>query len=379
MKKNILSVMLLGAAALGFTACGGGDDEPLEPNNTAQNEQGSQVDENSPSGTDESPVDGAVVTIDADGKADGTHSFIKIDDTSFYIDAIKYTIENGQLVVTGYNDELNVGDAKIVSIVKYEGKILKVVKVGQKAFYGCKSLTSVFIPNTVTFVGKDAFVDCLNIVSADINAERLYEEAFANSRVKKLHILRNVKSIQSRTFFNCSSLESITVDPENPNYKSYSDCNAIIGYSHTLLLGCKNTVIPNGVIAIGSYAFFNCHFTSINIPESVTSIGAYAFKGSYLASITIPKNVTIIDKEAFNTTHLTSVNILGNITNIGESAFKACTGLTTFTCYAKEVPKTELNAFGSFISSATLYVPAESLDAYKNTAPWSGFGTKIGI
>jgi hypothetical protein len=81
------------------------------------------------------------------------------------------------------------------------------------------------------------------------------------------------------SFRGCSGLESIIVDSENKVYDSRNNCNAIIETStNTLILGCKNTIIPQSVTSIGDYAFFGCSgLTSITIPSSVISIGIQAF------------------------------------------------------------------------------------------------------
>jgi hypothetical protein len=127
-----------------------------------------------------------------------------------------------------------------------------------------------------------------------------------------------------------------------------------------LIVGCKNTVIPNSVTSIGTDAFYNCFgLTSITIPNSVTSIGTDAFDGCY---------------------YLTSVTIGSGVTSIGSSAFFDCSGLTNVYCYADNVPETSLDAFEySPVSSATLHVPAGSVDAYKAAEPWSKFGSIVAI
>ncbi|MGN1094347.1 MAG: leucine-rich repeat domain-containing protein, partial [Candidatus Neoclostridium sp.] len=101
----------------------------------------------------------------------------------------------------------------------------------------------------------------------------------------------------------------------------------------TLVLGCKNTIIPSdgSVTTIGSFAFSGCSsLMSISIPNSVTSIGSYAFDNcSGLTSITIPDSVTFIGSFAFsNCSGLTSITIPNSVTSIGESAFWGCDSLT---------------------------------------------------
>ena len=76
----------------------------------------------------------------------------------------------------------------------------------------------------------------------------------------------------------------------------------------------------------------------------------------------------------------TSVTIPNSVTSIGEFAFLDCSGLTDVWCYAENVPNTNSDAFyNSPIGSATLHVPAGSVEAYSTTFPWSNFGSIVVI
>ncbi len=194
-------------------------------------------------------------------------------------------------------------------------------------FYGCSSLTSITIPESVTSIGSQAFSGCSGLTS--------------------ITIPNSVTSIDVSAFSNCSGLTSIT--------------------------------ISNSVTSIGSIAFSGCSgLTSVTIPNSVISIGSSAFSDcSSLTSVTIPNSVTSIGYDAFEgCTSLTSVTIPNSVTSIGNYAFSRCSGLTDVYCHAENVPTTDSYAFDSwYISSATLHVPAGSVEAYSTTAPWSSFGT----
>lgn len=158
--------------------------------------------------------------------------------------------------------------------------------------------------------------------------------------------------------------------------------------------------IPKSVVSIGTSAFVGCPFTSIDIPNTVTAIGAYTFAGcsnlksvilpnsletiegglfsdcTNLESVKIPNTVTSIKHSAFQyCCNLESIIIPSSVISIGKWAFQYCESMTDVYCQAVNVPNTDIAAFDtSPIEKMTLYVPGESMNAYKTTAPWSGFG-----
>lgn len=131
------------------------------------------------------------------------------------------------------------------------------------------------------------------------------------------------------------------------------------------------------VTSIGVRAFEYSNITSVSIPKSVVSIGTSAFDNCRnLESVKIPNTVTSIKHRAFqNCRNLESIIIPSSVNSIGISAFSGCKALKDIYCQAVNVPETHSSAFdNSPIENMTLYVPGESMNAYKTTAPWSGFG-----
>ena len=190
----------------------------------------------------------------------------------FEVDGIYYNrIDSDEVEVTYrgrnllYNDYS--GTVNIPASVTYNGTTYSVTSIDSLAFYSCSELTSIDLPNSITEIGQQAFG-------------------------------------------RCPGLTSIVVESGNPRYDSRNNCNAIIETaSNTLIVGCKNTTIPNSVTAIGNFAFEGCTgLTSIEIPNSVTSIGWYAF---------------------YSCEGLTGIDIPNSVTDVGVGAFDWCTGLAS--------------------------------------------------
>ena len=227
------------------------------------------------------------------------------------------------------------GNIVIPSSITPETYTFDVIRIDNSAFYNCFNLKSVTIPNSVTSIGDHAFSFCDGLTSITIpnSVTTIGNYAFSSCwGLTSIFISNSVTSIAEDAFYGCSkNLDSVEVESGNTQYDSRNDCNAIIETAtNTLILGCKNTIIPNGVTKIGNLAFNGC---------------------VSLTSITIPYSVTII----------------------GECAFEGCSAIEEMICESATPPTVYNRAFDQLPKTATLYVPVGAREAYARATGWSSF------
>ena len=322
------------------------------------------------------------------------------------------------------------GNHEIVSFDEFQ-YFTGVTAINSYDFNNC-SLTSIVLPNTITSIGYAAFADCTGLTSIIIPNSVTTIEGFAFAGCCGISSIEIPSSVTFIDIAFCSDgLEQIVVDPENTVYDSRENCNAIIETnSNRMVLGCRNTVIPNSVTSIGNSAFGGCtSLTSIEIPNSVTGIEDYAFRGTGLTSIEIPNSVNYIGGEVFsgcsdlvqmvvasgNTVYdsrgncnaiietsnnklisgckntvipntvtsiggyafesciMTSITIPSSVTSIDFAAFVYCTNLASITVLSVTPPTLGGDVFNDVDKSIPVYVPCGSLEAYQNAEGWSEF------
>ena len=249
-----------------------------------------------------------------------------------------------------------------------------VTTIGGYAFTGCTSLTSITIPDSVTEIGYSVFEYCDSLTS--------------------ITIPDSVTTIGSRAFYGCTSLTSVTIG----NGVTSIGSSAFSGCTGELIVNCNipsatypdggafyeadftKVTISNSVTTIGSYAFRDCtSLTSLTIPDSVTEIGACVFhRCTSLTSVTIPDSITEIGDSAFrDCTSLTSLTIGNGVISIGSWAFDDCTSLMEVYCKPITPPMGGYLMFDNNASGRKIYVPTESVEAYKSASYWWDYSGKI--
>ena len=260
--------------------------------------------------------------------------------------------------------------------------------IEEAAFAYCSGFTGdLVIPNSVNTIEASAFHTCYGfdgtlVLGSGVTNIGAWAFNSCDGLTSVLNIPSNVATIGEDVFVYCK-FDGIVVDPENPNYDSRNDCNAIIETStNELLTGCKNTVIPNTVTAIGDNAFKGVTgMTSIEIPDSVVSIGdnAFAFCFDLAGDLVIPNSVETIGESAFfQCEGLDGKLVIGeSVSFIGDMAFRKCTHISEAVSLVTTPPAigNDLGgmAFAEF-GTQTLTVPCGCIVAYQNSQWYDPIG-----
>ena len=254
----------------------------------------------------------------------------------------KVVSEASDLIVNGYSfaemPYLTIFEGNIIfsdtsSHVFYNDLSLKNVTISENtsekipidAFYGCKSLNSINIPNVITEIDAYSFYECsltnidlsnnlkkigvaafynnrLESVSFPESLEEINATSFNNNNLKSIYIPKNVSKIEDNVFFNNHSLETIRVSEDNQYYDSRNNSNLIIETAtNKVITGSINSNVPNSVRIIGQWSFAGLNIEELELPEGVTTIEKNAFDGSgLLEKVILPNSITNIDDTVFS-------------------------------------------------------------------------------
>ena len=265
--------------------------------------------------------------------------------------------------------------------------------IAENAFYGCNNLTSVTFPNSVKTIDAGAFQGCTNLSSVTVGT--------------------GVKSMGSGAFQGCTNLTNVYISDLAKwcqiSFSSYSMqgslgegtystvSNPLCYAKHLYLNGqeIKDLIIPSTIKKISSNAFNGFSgITSVTIPDEIETIGVFAFNNNEnLKKVTCGNGILNKEQEglykSFNKCNNLTTVILGNKEFSISGCFANCPELTDvylptivlpycYTIYSTS-GSYPANFTNSYIEYATLHVPEIAINSYKETEPWSNFGTIVAL
>ena len=199
--------------------------------------------------------------------------------------------------------------------------------IGAVAFSSCASLTSLSLVGSFQTIGDHAFANCTSLTSLSLtgDVQKIGDYAFANcTSLTSLSLTGNVQKIGDHAFSSCSSLKTVTLP------KSLTSIGSLAFDACTSL---DSIEIPGTVTEIGNFAFNNSGLISVKIDEGVQSTGTHMFhQCGNLTTVTFPESLkTIADGSFAYCSNLNNVKIPASVTRIGDGAFSNCTSLSKIT------------------------------------------------
>lgn len=249
------------------------------------------------------------------------------------------------------------GQVTIPETVEYQGVSYAVTSIAKGAFSYGQSLSTVTLGNSITKIGASAFAYCYQL--------------------ENVYLSDNLNDLGANAFLLCKKLKSIVIPDGVTEIKTstFSECNSL-----------ETAILPKNLRRIEWDAFYSCTMLKeLNIPESVEYIGSSAFSiCESLKSLIFPKGLKKLNKSVcMGCSSMEKVSIPSTVTYIDDTVFDLCTSLKQVYCYAASIPEVGKDIFDKQyeifnmvdLANAILYVPASSLEQYKQTSPWSRFGT----
>lgn len=258
--------------------------------------------------------------------------------------------------------------------------------IGKNAFANCTSLRNVEIPENVTSIGASAFSGCSHMTTATIDAaiNVLSAQVFNDcGSLQSVVLPSSLQKIGERAFENCKSLQNVEFGDNLTAIlkEAFKKCgfvqmelpDGITTIGENAFRDCKqmtSIVLPNSLKVVEKELFRGCErLVDVAMPSQLTMIGENAFRDcKQLPRVELPEGLTSIANNAFRGTALTELTLPSSIQTLGEKIVEKCK-MQSITCLAVTPP-----ALKKISEKKTpLYVPASSVEAYKQTKPWKDF------
>ena len=271
-----------------------------------------------------------------------------------------------------------------------------VTKIGYQAFYGMYAPKRIVLPDRITSIGSQAFY--LNKAVEEVvwpaGCTTMNSDMFRYSGIKKITLPETLTTMSGYNHFLETPISSVHLPDALTNISGgmFSQCGNL-----------KEINIPKSCKRIDGMAFWRTALTHVDLPEGLTFIGSTAFSESKLEDLTLPSTIQTISYEAFASCKFTDVVVPEGCVYVGDAAFYGdslktidlpSTLIATDNIiggYKCRVEKVTLRALmppackDNFFSgrnakdTVTFYVPAVSIESYKNDSKYSGYKEIVAI
>ena len=276
-----------------------------------------------------------------------------------------------------------IGDNAFTGCGKLEDVTLgaSLKSIGNSAFKDCASLKGITIPDSVTGIGGRCFSGCESLAYAKIGAgvSVIPDEAFNNCKsLPEITIPKTVERIGNNVFPGCFALADVTIADRETELKLGSNVKSPMFSSCPLKSVYIGGNITYGTTADDGYSPFyrNTSLETVRITDRETEISENEFYGcTSLKSVSMGDGIDTIGRYAFSgCSALERFSFGTGLKSIGDEAFSDCTGMKKLVSKTAVPPVCGPQALDDINKwECTLYVPQESLDAYKSAAQWKEF------
>ena len=257
----------------------------------------------------------------------------------FEVDGFCFNIiGDNEVEVTSRETDKYAGEVFIPSTVINNGTTYQVTRIGLRAFYGCRDVTVVDIPEGITSIGRAAFNSCVNLENVDLpnSLVSIEESAFSYCHaITSFHVPRNLASLGEQVFMGSSQIQFFSCSSLNQHFKAV---NGVLYSKDMTELYCypvKATAatyeVPSPVARIHEYCFANNQsLTQVTFPETLRRIDMNIFRGCKgITEVDIPDGVTHMGMTVFgDCSNLARVHLPANLDTLDNSTFMSCSKLT---------------------------------------------------
>ena len=318
--------------------------------------------------------------------------------TRLRFDGMYYEISSTENLTVSLLKPVGTCPAEVVvpKYIAYKGKLLSVESISWEAFKKQTSLKKITFPSTLKSINRGAFTGCTAL------SHLIFEDSQESIQLSYQKYVGSpgFDGPGQGLFYDCPLTDVYlgrTVKYDESWYAEYGYSpfygkktlvtficsNNVTRFGKNFILGTSSLstlVLSDNITSMGGSALGSCGVEEINLPARLSVMEHSVLSGSAIKKVTVPASLKKLPDYTFNACkNLEEVHLQG-LEEIVSSAFDQCTKIKKVYCYTATPPKfvkrdaSEIRSFETTVyAEATLYVPKESIEQYKNADHWKKF------